>query len=152
MRRKLCIAMTLCMLVGQAFTAISSSSASDVSSEIPTLPVTISISHPDGVEPLTTWVEPVSFPHALHVEKAACLDCHHTEEAVADGGVLTEYAPCSDCHVESDRLDPMSFYAAWHAKSSMSCVGCHYEQHLAGQDKAPISCTKSCHKNGTVEE
>lgn len=140
MRRRLCVAMTLCMLVGQGFAAISSSSASDASG-----PDFVTISTPEGLEPMTTWVEPVKYPHSFHASKIDCLVCHHMESSVKDGGVPAEYAPCSDCHVDEGIEEPTSFYAAWHAKSEASCVGCHYQEQLKGNDKAPISCTKGCH-------
>lgn len=144
MRRTLCIAMTLCMLVGQGFAVLANASTDDSG-----IPDFITITHPDGLEPMTTWVEPVKYPHGFHAAKIDCLVCHHEEASVEDGGVPAEYAPCTDCHADEGIEEPTSFYAAWHAKSEASCVGCHYQLHLKGElesrDKAPISCTKGCH-------
>lgn len=171
MRRKFCIGMTLCMLLGTAAMAGSADSsqntggsnankASNVSNDKVfandpvgiNIPAVIIITRPDDLTPRTDWVKPVRFYHAMHATQHACYDCHHEETNRYMGEDLDSFTPCSDCHMDEGMLEPMSFYAAWHAKSPISCVGCHWQYHLKGNTVPPISCTRGCHPDAKLSQ
>lgn len=162
MRRKFCIGMTLCMLLGTVALAdsatIGTTSKNDVSTDkvfsndpngihIPTI---ITITRPSDLKPRTDWVRPVRFYHAMHATYHACYDCHHEETNRYMGEDRDGFTPCTDCHADEGILEPLSFYAAWHAKSPISCVGCHWQNHLKGNENPPISCTRGCHPDAKL--
>ncbi len=159
MRRKFCIAMTLCMLLG---TAVAADSAGNTKENVSnnkvfandpvgiTIPTVIMLKRPDDLKPRTDWVKPVRFYHAMHATYHACYDCHHEETNRYMGEDLDGFTPCTDCHADEGMLEPLSFYAAWHAKSPISCVGCHWQNHLKGNEKPPISCTRGCHPDAQL--
>lgn len=106
------------------------------------IPKDITIKRPASLEPMSTWVTPVQFPHGLHAAVNPCVACHHEETNKTVGA----YVPCVQCHDQPGIEDPMSFYAAWHAKNPASCVGCHWQKRLHKQAMPPLSCTRGCHK------
>lgn len=131
MQRSFCIALSLCALLMMPSSAMAF--------EIPDV---IIIKRPADLDAMTTWIQPVRFFHGMHAAKNACIACHHMETAEDMGN----YVPCTDCHNLPGMLEPESFYAAWHAKSPISCVGCHWQKRLHKEANPPLSCTNSCHK------
>lgn len=162
MRCKFCIVMTLCMILATVAVAHAQKSSNpktsnQVSNDTSfandpvgiTIPTIITIQRPEDLKPRTDWVKPVRFYHAMHATYHACFDCHHeeTNRYKEQGSESEGFMPCTDCHADEGILEPLSFYAAWHAKSPISCVGCHWQYHLKGNNNPPLSCTRGCHPN-----
>lgn len=157
MRRKLCISMALCMLLGNASTATSKSEPTSMGTnsldstalasnpQSLSIPTIVTITRPDDLKPRTNWIKPVQFLHAMHAAHVPCNVCHHEETNSYLGHDMGTYTPCTDCHNDEGVLEPTSFYAAWHAKSPISCMGCHWHAHLEGNSAPPLSCTRGCH-------
>ena len=102
------------------------------------VPEEIIITVPEGEEPLEKFPE-VTFSHSSHAD-ISCSQCHHMFEGCG------EIMSCRDCHMSRDsRKDPMSFFAAWHAKSEISCLGCHRSMKAEGEETGPVTCMKECH-------
>lgn len=94
---------------------------------------------------------PVMFPHAAHMDRHDCLECHHrmqNGENVLDAGDLEEESPgihCKDCHTKknfkfSSELDhtQRGLMHAYHKQ----CISCHRTEE---DPKGPRTCN-GCHK------
>ncbi|MEN8189584.1 MAG: cytochrome c3 family protein [Thermodesulfobacteriota bacterium] len=98
------------------------------------------------IDILANLYAPVEFDHAMHVEYAACVECHHhttgTKPSNPDCLRCHENSPeaesvaCSDCHTADrfskkdleERSEPTNYHidkpglkGAYH----LNCVGCH---------------------------
>ena len=95
----------------------------------------------------------VNFPHAAHMAKLECTDCHHrykNHKNVLDPGQLEEGKPgtqCADCHAKpgsrfSPDLDPstLGLMQAYHKQ----CLNCHRVMAQKGKT-GPRTCG-GCHK------
>ncbi len=103
------------------------------------VPDVITLTPPEGEEPLEKFAA-VEFSHSAHGD-VSCQSCHHFFEGCG------EIMACRECHVSRDsRRDPDSFFAAWHSKSEISCVGCHRDLKAKGEPTGPIACMKVCHE------
>ncbi|WP_028585997.1 cytochrome c3 family protein [Desulfogranum mediterraneum] len=111
------------------------------------------------IESLAELYQPVSFDHALHVEMADCVECHHhtTGQQPVDPNCLrchaqsteTESISCEACHSakrfypedlkernqpELYHIDKPGLKGAYH----LNCLGCHQQQ------GGPTGC-QDCH-------
>lgn len=85
---------------------------------------------------------PVDFSHKGHAA-IDCAKCHHTW----DGKAEVKKCSAEGCHVDTSKKGkkkPTSFYSAFHAKSDMSCVGCHKALKKAKKATGPTKCG-DCH-------
>lgn len=104
------------------------------------VPCTVKLTAPEGEEPHPRFGE-VEMSHAKH-RNVSCTACHHMFDGCGN------FQACADCHVDrEDRAYPLSFYAAWHSKSEISCRGCHKAMKERGEVTGPIGCLKGCHEN-----
>ena len=85
----------------------------------------------------------VAFPHQLHMEGFACLECHHdytNGENTLDEDELVEGNPairCAACHATGSASD---LRRAYH----LQCLGCHRQERIAGSTTGPELCGQ-CH-------
>lgn len=109
-------------------------------------PVERIIEPPKSYKMQSTWVDPVTFPHALHARHESCGHCHHmeTDQSTKSG----DYMACSFCHNKAEEPNKTGFYNAWHASSDRSCVGCHMIQPRDTDPAPPKACLSGCHKYG----
>ena len=85
---------------------------------------------------------PVDFSHKGHAA-VDCTKCHHTW----DGKAAVKKCSAEGCHVDTSKKGkkkPTSFYSAFHAKSEISCVGCHKALKKAKKATGPTKCG-DCH-------
>jgi len=92
--------------------------------------------------------EAVEFPHKVHVELAACTDCHHTSEGLtAETAADMEVATCASCHAEpaDENVPDCAQMSLKKNPFHITCVGCHKEHAKENADtKAPTKCNE-CH-------
>jgi hypothetical protein len=90
----------------------------------------------------------VAFPHKAHIEVAACVDCHHTNEGLtAETFADMEVAKCSSCHLEPEDAETPSCKEKSTKKNPfhIACIGCHKEYKKEHADTtAPTKCA-ACH-------
>lgn len=105
------------------------------------IPDDLMIRLPESEVRTADWIKGVKFKHAMHATVAACRDCHHmqTDDPVGN------FASCTDCHSAGQSKEPDSYYAAWHGKTTASCMGCHTSLMNDGEAHGPVSCTEGCH-------
>ncbi|MHB8834860.1 MAG: cytochrome c3 family protein [Candidatus Methylomirabilia bacterium] len=112
------------------------------------------------LDSLSRLYEPVSFPHAMHVEIAeSCSTCHHQHGHIA--GVpacgnchklppaafkeslnMASMAPCRKCHPDTINVEAPgtpTLQVAYH----LQCLSCHEE--ADGLKGHPENCTAVCH-------
>lgn len=117
------------------------------------------------LDSLSRLYEPVSFPHAMHVEIAeSCSTCHHQHGHIS--GVpacgrchqlppavfkqslnLASMAPCRKCHPDSINVEvpgTPTLQAAYHQQ----CLSCHEE--ADGLKGHPENCTAVCHARRNI--
>jgi hypothetical protein len=95
---------------------------------------------------------PVTFDHAKHKE-LACTTCHHEFK---DGQNVwkegQEVKKCSACHKLEADGKIVKLYAAFHADSEHSCVGCHEKMKKEQKKSGPTTCAQCHPKKGAGAE
>jgi hypothetical protein len=83
---------------------------------------------------------PVTFNHAKHGKDLGCVECHHADKDLKEGGKPAKL--CFDCHGPAPSADGKqpSTYDMIHKKG---CLDCHKSE-KGKAAKAPTAC-KDCH-------
>ena len=85
----------------------------------------------------------VPFPHGLHMENYACLDCHHKfkdGENILDEDELEDGNPAAQCVTCHDLNSNCNLHKAFH----IQCLDCHVEESGKGINSGPRQC-RGCH-------
>jgi hypothetical protein len=97
-------------------------------------PLRLQFKRPAAVAAKTKLV-PVNFSHVGH-QKVACASCHHTW----DGKSAIQGCAISGCHSSTERSDELSYFDAFHNKTSNhSCYGCHSKLNAESQKKMKLA-------------
>ena len=87
---------------------------------------------------------PVTFNHTKHGKDLGCVECHHADKDLKEGGKPAKL--CFECHGPAPSADGKqpNTYDMIHKKG---CLDCHKTNEKAKAAKAPTKC-KECHGGG----